>query len=61
MKTKDVIAYFGSRKNLLKALRLKARQTINAWGEDVPEHRQYQIEVVTNGDLKADECYRSVS
>lgn len=54
MKTNEVIEYFGGRKKLLAALNLKTRQTIYAWGEFVPAHRQYQIEIITNGALKAD-------
>ena len=54
MKTSDAIEYFGSQVALKKALKLKARQTIHAWGEFPPVGRQYQIEVLTNGKLKAE-------
>ncbi|HEY7986779.1 MAG TPA: Cro/CI family transcriptional regulator [Methylophilaceae bacterium] len=52
MKTKEAIQYFGSPENLKAALHLRARKTF--WGEHPPLERQYQIEVITNGALKAD-------
>ena len=54
MKTQDAIQYFGSQVALKRALKLKARQTIHAWGEFPPDGRQYQIEVLTGGKLKAE-------
>ena len=60
MKTQDAINYFGSRKKMLTALNLKARQTIHTWGEFVPEHRQYQIEIITNGALKSESKFKPV-
>lgn len=55
MKTQDAINFFGSQVALKKALNLKARQTIHAWGEYPPPGRQFQIEVLTNGKLKAEQ------
>lgn len=54
MKTQDAINHFGSQVALKQALKLKARQTIHAWGEYPPEGRQYQIEVLTDGKLRAE-------
>lgn len=54
MKTKDAIKHFGNQRKLCDALELKARQTIHSWGEYPPIGRQYQIEVITNGVLKAE-------
>lgn len=54
MKTQDAINHFGSQVALKRALNLKARQTIHSWGEYPPEGRQYQIEVLTAGKLKAE-------
>ena len=54
MKTQEAIDYFGNQRKLCDALRLKARQTIHAWGEYPPAGRQYQIEILTNGALKAE-------
>lgn len=60
MKTSDAIEHFGSQVALKKALKLKARQTIHAWGEYPPEGRQYQIEVLTGGKLKAERNKQAV-
>ncbi len=54
MKTQDAIDHFGSQVALKRALNLKARQTIHSWGEYPPVGRQYQIEVMTGGKLKAE-------
>lgn len=54
MKTQDAIQHFGSQVALKRALNLKARQTIHAWGEFPPAGRQYQIEILTGGKLKAE-------
>ena len=54
MKTSEAIQFFGSQVALKQALKLKARQTIHAWGEYPPEGRQYQIEVLTDGKLRAE-------
>ena len=54
MKTADAINHFGTQKNLCMALGIKTRQTIHAWGDFPPPGRQYQIEVLTNGKLRAE-------
>lgn len=54
MRTSDAIRHFGSQKKLCAALGLKVRQTIHAWGEFPPMTRQYQIEVITGGALRAE-------
>lgn len=53
MTTQECIDYFGSRKKLADALNLWP-QGVYSWGERPPIARQYQIEVVTEGKLKAD-------
>lgn len=60
MKTKDAINFFGSRKALADALGID-RSAMHHWGEDVPELRQYQIEVLSNGALKADQPRREAA
>lgn len=60
MKTQDAIHHFGTQSALKKALNLKARQTIHAWGEFPPIGRQYQIEVLTEGRLKAERNQEAV-
>ena len=54
MKTQEAIDHFGSVVRLATALKLKTRQTVYAWGEYPPAGRQYQIEILTNGALKAE-------
>jgi len=53
MKTKDVAAHFGSKKNLATALGISPG-AVTMWGEYVPDSRQYQIQVLTKGAFKAD-------
>lgn len=52
MKTKAAIRYFGSQAELARALGIK-RASVCGWGETVPLARQYQIERLTKGKLKA--------
>ena len=54
MKTSDAINYFGSSTKLALALDLSGRQAVHYWGEYPPIPRQYQIEVLTNGELRAE-------
>ena len=53
MKTRDVIDYFGSREKVAEVLGGIDVSAISHWGENVPFLRQYQIEVLSGGDLKA--------
>jgi len=52
MKTQDAIEFFGGIKELAAALEIWPH-TIYKWGETVPKRRQYEIEVKSNGKLKA--------
>lgn len=54
MKTVEAIKHYGTQKNLCQALGIGTRQTIHAWGEYPPVGRQYQLEVITNGVLRAE-------
>jgi DNA-binding transcriptional regulator YdaS (Cro superfamily) len=54
MKTTDAAAFFGSKKKLADALLINP-SAVTQWGEYVPESRQYQIQVLTKGKLKATE------
>jgi len=49
----DAISHFGTQAALARALGIH-RAAINGWGEQIPIGRQYQIEVLTCGALKAD-------
>lgn len=57
MKASDVITHFGGIPEAAKALGV-TRSAVWQWlerkGDSVPENRQYQVEVVTGGALKAD-------
>lgn len=54
MRTKDAIQHFGNVPNLAAALGLTSRQAVYHWGEYPPVGRQYQIEILTNGALRAE-------
>jgi hypothetical protein len=53
MKTQEAVDYFKNRKALADVLGVWP-QVIYQWGEYPPMARQYEIEVKTNGKLKAD-------
>ena len=53
MKTQEAIDYYGSTKKLADALGIWP-QVIYTWGERPPMARQYELEVKTQGVLKAD-------
>jgi hypothetical protein len=52
MNTSEVISYFGSAKQAAKALGI-TKQAVSAWGASVPIGRAFQIEILSNGALKA--------
>lgn len=52
MKTKQAIGHFGDVKTLAMLLKVTP-QAIYQWGEDVPEGRDFQLEVLSGGALKA--------
>lgn len=52
MKTQDAIEYFGNLEGLAKAIGVD-RSAPSHWGDEVPELRQYQIELASKGKLKA--------
>jgi len=53
MKTSDVIKYFGGTQvAVAKALGI-TKASVNSWGAYPPPGRQYQIEVLSKGELKA--------
>lgn len=53
MKTEDAKKHFGNGTRLAEALGVW-HTTVYQWGEYPPEGRQYQIEVITGGALKAE-------
>lgn len=52
MRKSDVIEHFGSVTAVAKALELTT-QAVSMWPETVPRNRQWQIDVLTDGKLKA--------
>jgi len=53
VKTADVIAHFGSVSAVADALGISP-QAIYQWGELVPQGRTFQIQILTNGSLRAE-------
>lgn len=53
MKTAEAIQYFGTAAALAKAIKIKP-PSVSEWGDYPPITRQYQIQVITNGELKAE-------
>jgi hypothetical protein len=57
MKTQEAIDYWGGVKNLADALKTWP-QTIYQWGEYPPIGRQYEIEVKSDSQLRAENKFR---
>jgi hypothetical protein len=53
MTKKEAILHFGSAVKLAKEMGISP-QAITLWGDYPPIARQYQIQVLTNGQLKAE-------
>lgn len=55
MTKSEAIAHFGSVRALCDALGIKHVQSVYQWPEDgIPSGRQYQMQILTKGKLKAD-------
>lgn len=54
MTTLEAINYFGGKKGLARALDIWPH-AIGRWGDRPPMTRQYQLEVLTKGELQADQ------
>lgn len=54
MKKDTAIAYFGSVKKLADFLGIWPH-VIYRWEDDIPKARAYELEVRTNGELKAED------
>lgn len=52
MKTVEAVAHFGNRVRLARALGIEP-SAVSQWGEQPPRGRQFQIELLTRGQLKA--------
>lgn len=53
MTTQEAIAHYGGIKELAMELKIWAH-VIYRWGKHPPKARQYELEVKTNGKLKAE-------
>ena len=51
MKKQDVIEYYGTMAAAARALGVK-RQAVHQWPDEVPLGRAYQLQVITNGELR---------
>lgn len=58
MKTQDAADHFGSRVKLAKALGITP-SAVTGWGDHPPITRQYQIQVLSKGKLKASQQVES--
>ncbi len=56
----DVIAHFKTQAKVAEALRIR-QPSVAEWGEYPPLARQYQIEVLTGGVLRAERSVESDS
>jgi DNA-binding transcriptional regulator YdaS (Cro superfamily) len=52
MTKKQAVKHFGSVSALARAIGV-TYEAVRQWGDSIPELRQYQIESVTSGQLKA--------
>lgn len=53
MKKQNAIKHFGGVSKLAAALGI-LHSAVSQWGENVPVRRAFEIERITNGELKAD-------
>ena len=56
MKTSDALLHFGTKTKIAAALGM-TKQAISAWGTYPPLDKQFQLEVLTKGKLKADRSF----
>lgn len=54
MKIHEAVRFFGGKKKLAVALKTSPA-AVSQWREKIPLGRQYQIQIITNGQLKADQ------
>lgn len=57
MTKQEAIEHFGSGAELARQLGIE-RSAVSLWGSEIPSGRQFQIEVLTKGKLKADPVER---
>ena len=52
MLTTEVIAFFGGKSKVAAALKVSPA-AVSQWDTEPPQSRQYQVQVLTNGKLRA--------
>lgn len=52
MLTTEVIAFFGGKSKVAAALKVSPA-AVSQWGAQPPQSRQYQVQVLTEGKLRA--------
>jgi len=52
MNIDSAVAHFGSKQELAKAIGVSP-SAVSQWGKSIPSLRQFQIQALTNGELKA--------
>lgn len=52
MTTEDVVKHYGSKAEVARALGID-KAAISQWGDEPPHSRQFQIQCLTKGKLKA--------
>lgn len=60
MNLEQVVAHFGTQEKAAEALGV-TQGSVSAWRDGIPPLRQYQIQLVTGGVLKADHQQKSAA
>lgn len=60
MTTKEAINFYGSRRAIAAQLTI-SYEAVRRWGKYPPLDRQFQLEVLSNGKLKADRSFAKES
>lgn len=53
MTYQDALDFFGTQVKLATALGIQ-QPAVSSWGKVIPERYQYQLEIITDGRLRAD-------
>lgn len=57
MTYQEAIDYFGTQVRLAAALGIQ-QPSVSSWGKVIPDRYQYQLEIITGGDLLVDPYLR---
>lgn len=52
MTTEEVVAHYGSKAAVAKALSI-SKASVSGWGDEPPHGRQCELQILTKGKLKA--------